>query len=449
MYATSEPALEDYFQAIKRRGYAILAGVLIGAVVGGFLATKLSTDHGRSRLIPVVKEGDLAAASGVNPGLLGELDTRAQAALLREFLAAHTSQGISFSVTVPTDGQILTVSASGSGVRAIEALTEKLVSEYKDERRQRTVDRLDGNRQILGGRLESATSDLQDLDARFPTASPELIRSLEVQRLELIRDVVSLQDTISALDRLETQTTGGLGEPFWSGHSSTGGSIAAPALFGAILGGLLAAVGIVIKSFFDHGLRTSDSVAFASGAPTLAVIPRGEDHHPYLALCTALQQVGVNLNAGTLMIGEVSSRVAITEVAAGVARGFEELGVSVTPIVIDSASESSETVPGHYPTKRDGGVATRSLTVVAVCEPLEPNSEWSARSHQMDAVLLVAESGKTSDRAFSATANTIRQCGGRLIGGILVGVPRGEFEWAIARRRNDVAPAPRLSVGSP
>lgn len=345
-----EPALRDYLRVVRRRKALVLAGVVLGVVIG--LGLSLSRDplyKGTARLLLQPADAERVFDAPVG-GRFGDPARALETELdLIKYLAppasikGATSRIADVSATAADNTDIIKVGVTAEDPELAARAANAYARAYVELRRQRTVRSLEAAARQLELRVTELDPQIAALSA--PDAAPP-----DQQRRELL---VSRQSALrQKLDEVQVEaalTTGGvqLAAP---ASVPTERSSPRPARDGALGASLGLVVGLAIafvrEQFDDRIASTEDLHLLLGNLPLLAKVPvtpskrrrpgpvmlADPDHwaaESYRSLRTSLQYQGLGEKVKVLQITSPGVGEGKTTILANLAVALTQAGVEV------------------------------------------------------------------------------------------------------------------------
>jgi len=512
-FDATSPQATDYGPRLRRRWWVVVLGVLLG--IGAALAfTAAQPTTYDSTTSVLVQSAAASGPTGSTTTPRSDINMETEATLVaseqvatgaRDLLKTKTSPTdllAQLSTVIPPNSQVLQITYSDATATSAQAGAQAFAQAYLGYRSGEAKKALDAANTSLKGDLVQAQADLKtatDKIAALPANSADRIYA-EAQRTILANTISTLAARQSALDAtlpIAGQVISAADRPDSPSSPVVALNLAAGIVVGLLLGLALA----VLADRLDHRLRSAGDLPRRTGLPVLAVLPaKGVDDASYDRMRNTLtgshgggarilqvSDVGDHGASGPVALRLTQSLVrSLGEATLVVASTASPIGAWPALVGVDGLSEvlrgsasmadvrtPVDDLPGVWvvPPGRDPHALETLLQSLELSGALEQllgtspavvletagtgrSAGAQAVSEVADAVVLVAERGRTDDRELSDAAEGARQMGGRVAGAVLASHARAaragrsaddpaEAEPAVSPRRPDgVAPVP-------
>ncbi len=269
-----DPHLDRHSRALRRGVRWIVASAVVGALLFGLFS--LGKDYGGSTSLQLPSSAaELDAVNIPIESMTGDITGPSmKAALEADDLEAdiESQVGGKINVTV-TDSSTSTGVHTTISVASDEGRTTRAVELYGTSYQGLVQSAIKGNidqlTTVITGKEQSATDQIEALDEqlRQPGLTDAFADSLSSQRLSLESELRSLTAEGDALTQFASRPIGVVAP---SDVQAVGGG-AVPFIAGALLGTILATVGVLARSFFNTRVTGRDAVDASIAGQIIAV----------------------------------------------------------------------------------------------------------------------------------------------------------------------------------
>lgn len=452
----SGPLLSDYADFLRRHGVVFVAALAAGLLIGvGLVLAEPETYTARvSVLTPAVPMHGVPDTSGDPPE---EVTIDTEAALLRSgdvltrLADLHHDAGDPrtlherISLSVPRHTRVLVIEFRAPTPQGAKIGAELLADTFLDYRQRVLAGRREADLESLRSRIAALQGQLDSLSAAGDDAEAVNEGTISARRQTLVGQIENLEGQLASVE----EPAAGPGQvvraaelPQRPDETNDGVTVAS----GVGLG-LLAAIALgLVRDRLPQRARNEGAVTKRTGLPVLAGISQADMPGPlptkrtrtaYRRLHNALaaDRVGsIVLTANTIKLAET--------VAVGLAVASGHAGKPTTLLLTGSDGAARPRVGPGLPLNvevatvlphqlqderlmaRIIGLSASSDAQVLIVGPPLSRADVLPLGARADAVVLVAERGRTRDRDLTAARRSLELAGAKVLGVVLVRAAR-------------------------
>lgn len=451
----TEPMLADYGQFLRRHRMLLVAMLGVG-LLGGVLTVVAEGDTYTAHvsvLTPAVPMNAAPDPSGRPPEDV-TMDTEAQLLRSGEVLRRLTNLGPEtgdprtirdrISLTVPPNTRVLVIHFQAPTADGAKAGADVVADTFLRYRHQLLVSRRERDLESLRSRIASLQGQLDSLSAGGDKGDTALREdTTSARRQTLVGQIEDLQEQLASVDEpaADTGTVVRASErPLRPDDANDEVTFAS-----AVGMGLLAGLGLgLVRDRLPRRVRDEGDVVRRTGMRVLAEVAVGAKPRSLTARRTRvayrrLHNVLAQERAASVLLTADTTRLA-AQVAAGLATTSAQTGRATTILLAVPEDAAAAEVEGIVPAAvrveivltehlQDARQVARILqggngnAQLVVAGPTLSNPDALSLAAGTDAVVLVAERGRTRDRELTRGQRSLELAGGTVRGVVLVRAP--------------------------
>jgi capsular exopolysaccharide synthesis family protein len=273
--------LRDYLSILWARKWTIIAIVVTTIAVAlaySFRQTPVYTSSAEVIVLPVSFDPRVSSAASTAPNMLKEIQV-ANSALVERRASLHLTElditRGTMSVEEVDGAETLVFISEASNRRAAQATAQAYADSYLELRRRDLIDELERAREQYESQIDVIDTQLEETALALQTAQGETEALLTARYSALLSERSSHLTTLNGLATPENVQAGRVLRPAERPSSPSAPDNTRNGLIALVVGLALGIGAALLRDRLDERIRGREELELRSGAPVLALIPRG------------------------------------------------------------------------------------------------------------------------------------------------------------------------------